>query len=191
MRVLLFLLLLVSAVGAEEVRRLNLPEGSGPELLPRLMDLFPQGNYTFDAQGNCYVAGEGLDDLVLPADYPVNWESIQLEVRELEPELTTSTLVDAHRRHNELTFVRSSTGRLYVIGPGESIDPPWPEPAPEVAVSEPTPRPTKLTRIDSCWGFEPLTDYYWEPSRQSLCGPFIRIPKYPPGLEQFKSPEDK
>ena len=137
---MLFLLLILNlSVAAEEVRRLHLPTGSSADALSALRQLFPAQNYTFDRDGNCYVAGDSddLDAVRFPSNFAAVWETEGLQTQ-LFP-LTSGCHFDSQAKVIEtvpviqiigyiqtlfpaVVFVPGREGRWHVAGDPESVE---------------------------------------------------------------------
>ena len=125
MRSLLFCLAcLVVPAQAEEVLRLKLPPG--PESLPRLMEVFPDGNYTFDRRGTCYVAGDDLREADFPPDFTCVWLPLDVEpVRlTLKLESLACSRVAFRAVCPNVAVVLSPKGDFYALGAGRALDNP-------------------------------------------------------------------
>lgn len=111
-------------VQAEEVLRLQVP--SGPESLRQLMETFPQGNYTFDARGVCYVAGDHLRDLEFPSDFPCIWLPLDVEATrlELKYEVAWCSRVTFRANFPQVPVLLSQRGDFYALSANDLLDNP-------------------------------------------------------------------
>lgn len=111
-------------VHAEEVLRLQVP--NDPGALPRLMAIFPEGNYTFDRRGVCYVAGDDLLETEFPSDFPCLWLPLDVESTRLELEFENMACSRTTFRavRPDVTIVLSRNGDFYALGAGSSLEQP-------------------------------------------------------------------
>ena len=136
---LILLAMLTHSACADEVRRLRLPPARLADTLPILRRLLPADNYTFDREGNCYVAGEPdeLDAIQFPGDFSAVWEPIDqdtqlfplvggchfdLKSQAIESVPVVKIIGCLQNLFPQLVFVPGLQGRWHLVGDANSVE---------------------------------------------------------------------